>query len=232
MMFAFAGFEAAAVPGGEIRDPQRDLPFALLVGLAVITALYVTIQHVCSTALPDLAHAERPVAQAAAALLGPVGATIVSAGALAVLLGTMLTQLLGTSRLLHAMGESGELPPILSRVDPRFRVPLVAIGVTAAAALGATLGSTFLQAVTITVVTRVVTWGLLCAALPVLRRRPDVAAASFVLPFGDVVAAVACLATVSLLLAATRWELALAAGLGAVGFVLRAVARAMRSTAR
>jgi len=60
LIFAFVGFEVAVVPAGEARDPRRDFPFALLVGLCIVTVVYILVQVVSIGTLPELAQSERP----------------------------------------------------------------------------------------------------------------------------------------------------------------------------
>src|SRR5690606_39475120 len=76
LVFAFTGFETATVPAGEVRDPRRTLPFAILAALAVIVPLYVLVQVVSIGTLPGLAASTRPLADAAAAFAGPLGASV------------------------------------------------------------------------------------------------------------------------------------------------------------
>ncbi|MEQ1572396.1 MAG: amino acid permease, partial [Myxococcota bacterium] len=218
MMFAFAGFEAAAISAAEARDPARDLPFALLGGLLLVAVIYGAVQHVCGSALPDLAAAERPVVQAVEASFGSGAAQAFAMAAAVMLLGSLLSQLLGTSRLVYALAEHGELPRWLARVDPHTRAPTRAIAVTAAAAAAATLASSFLTAVSVTVVTRVATWFVICAALPVLRRAGP---APFALPGGPAIAVASGLATLGLLSASAPREWAIAAVLVAAGLAAR-----------
>src|SRR5580765_7010321 len=72
MLFAYAGFENLGVPAGEYRNPRRDLPMALLLGILAIAALYVLAQLGAMAALPDLSKTQTPIADAAAALIGPI----------------------------------------------------------------------------------------------------------------------------------------------------------------
>ncbi len=221
MLFAFAGFEAAAIPGGEVRDPKRDLPVALGIALAAITAIYVAVQYACIALVPDLATSERPLADLAMAALGPPAGTALAVGAMAMLTGTMLTQLLGTSRLLYAMSANGELPGVLAAIHPTRGTPLAAIAAVGAAGGLATLASTFVGAVAVTVSTRVLTYAVICLAVPVLRRRDSAQPASIRLPFGDAIAGFGFLASAGLLFAASRAELGMTAALGGAGLVIR-----------
>jgi APA family basic amino acid/polyamine antiporter len=225
MMFAFAGFEAAAVPGGEMRDPARDLPRALLLGLLLVTGLYVLVQYAAIVTLPDLASQERPVSAMAARVMGPGAGSLVDAGAMLMLSGTMLTQLLSTSRLLFAFGSDGELPAWLGAVEPRTRTPVRAIVLTGLAAALATLASDFVSALTVTVTTRVLTYAVVALALVALRRRPGVPPAAFLVPMGPAVAVLATVASLGLLWRSSARETVVTLGLACLGLGLHALTR-------
>ena len=194
LVFAFTGFETALIPAGEARDPRRHLPFALLTALAIAMVLYVAIQAVCIGTLPGLASSQRPLADVGDQLLGRPGAAVISLGALVSVLGTMNAIMLGAPRLLFAMAEQGQLPKILSATNSRFHTPHVAIVVSAAGMLAPTLSGTFASSATLSTLIRLTTYAVTCAALPVLRRKSnDARAATFVVPAGDIVSAVALL---------------------------------------
>ena len=196
LVYAFSGFEMAVIPGGESKDPRADLPHALLTAIAVVTVLYVLIQVVAIGTLPDLATSTRPLADAGARFLGRAGGAIISAGAVVSIVGNLNVIMLVGARLPYAMAERGELPRFFTAVHPRFRTPHLALYVTAAVVLVLTLTGTFVYAVTVSVIARLLSYSATCAALPVLRRKPGAPPAAFTAPAG-VAAAIA-----SLLLAA------------------------------
>nr|MBA3694771.1 amino acid permease [Acidobacteriota bacterium] len=78
LIYAYVGFEAAAIPAGETRDPQRSVPFALLTALAIVAVLYILIQIVCIGTLPELADSQRPLADAAGKFMGSFGAAFIT----------------------------------------------------------------------------------------------------------------------------------------------------------
>src|SRR5204863_6310758 len=82
LLYAFTGFEMAVIPAGEIKNPQRDLPRALLIAIAVIASTYILIQVVCVGTLPDLAKSTKPLADAGQRFMGTAGAAIISGGAI------------------------------------------------------------------------------------------------------------------------------------------------------
>src|SRR5262249_8373495 len=153
-------------------------------------------------------NSERPLADAAAAFLGSWGPTLISAGALVSVFGTLNVIMLAGSRLPFAMATNGQLPAVLARVHPRFRTPHVSIVVSALAVLVFALPGTFIYAVKFTVITRVVVFASTCVALPILRWRAKADPSSalddertpFKVPAGPFVAAV-CLALCLWLLA-------------------------------
>lgn len=190
LVFAFAGFEAAAVLAGETRDPQRTLPFALLFALALTTVFYLLIQVVCIGTLPGLATSEKPLADAGARFLGPAGGGLLALGALISAFGTLCGSMLIGSRLLFAMSEQDQIPAVFQRLQPRFRTPHVAILVTAAVGIALSLTGTFTYIVGLNVLTRLATYVLTAGAMIAFRRRPGMPAAMFPAPAGAALAVI------------------------------------------
>ena len=214
LIYAFSGFEAVLVNSGEIHQPQRIIPFALVVALSASVVLFLLIQVVCIGVLPELASSERPVADASYTFLGALGPTMISAGALISIFGTLNVIMLACTRLPFAMAAHGQLPLSLARVHRRFRTPHVSILVSAAAVLLLALPGTFLSALKFTVITRVLVYASTCAALPILRRRARTVAssrsdgkapASFEAPAGILIAIV-CVILCVWLLANSGWR--------------------------
>ena len=209
MSYAFLGIESAMITSGETRNPRRDVPFALAAGLAILALLYLSIQVVCIGTLPDLASSQRPVVDAAERILGPWGGWVINIGALVAMLGTLFAILLTGSRLPFAFAERGQLPPVFEAVHGRFKTPHVAILVTAVCSGLFALYSSFLGALTVSALTRLVGYVTTCAAMLVLRRRRDggEAHAAFRVPGGPLVATLALLTCVWLMLAVSKAEL-------------------------
>ena len=198
-IYAFTGFEVLGVPGGEVRDPARTIPFALLTGLAIVAVVYLGVQTVAVGTLPDLGNSARPLADAAERAFGRGGALVMVLGALVSTLGVAHAILLAAGRMPFAMAERGQLPAGIAAVHPRYRSPYVGILASAAGMLLFTIVTTFASAVTITVGLRVLIYIVTCAALPVLRRRVGHATASFRAPAGPVLAVVCVVICVGLL---------------------------------
>lgn len=220
LVYAFTGFEMATIPAGEVRDPQRNLPRALLIAILVVAVLYIMIQVVCVGTLPGLAQSQKPLADAGSQFLGAAGGAIISAGAVISITGNLNILLLSGSRLPFAMAEQKQLPAFVGRIHKRFFTPWVAIVITAAFMLVLTLKSSFLVAVTISVIARLITYGATCLALPVFRARGTAPAAVFRLPGGTVIAILSLLLIVWLLLHATLTEAKQAAIAAALGLLI------------
>lgn len=199
LIYAFVGFEVAVIPAGEMKDPQKNLPFALFFALGAVTALYILVQIVSIGTLPGLASSERPLADAATSFVGPVGAVLIAAGALLSILGNQNVGLLGGSRILYAMGERGELPQFLTRTSERFKTPHVAILLNAAIILIISTQTSFIGALGIATITRLMIFATTCLSLIVFRKQNDAPPAKFTAPFG-IAAAVLSIALIIWLL--------------------------------
>jgi amino acid transporter len=188
VLYAFTGFEAVTIPAGEIRDPQRTVPFGLFATLAVVASIYISIQAVYSGTATTAEASAAPLADAGRRFLGDAGASLISVGAVVSIVGNLNGKLLAAPRLIFAMAERGQLPRGLGAVHQRLRTPYVAIIVSSALALAFALSSTFIRLVTISVLVNVVTYAVSCASLPVLRRKDGAPPAAFTSPFGPAVA--------------------------------------------
>ena len=220
LIYAFTGFEMAAIPVGEVRDPQKYLPRALIIAIGVVAFLYILIQVVCVGTLPELGQSQKPLADAATRFLGTAGGAIISAGAIISITGNLNILVLSGSRIPFAMAEQRELPSFVGRVHRRFFTPHVSILITAALMLVFTLKSSFVAALTISAIARLVTYGATCVALPLLRRKPQAPSAVFRLHGGTAIAFLSLILIVWLL-ANSTWREALSATVaGAVGLAI------------
>src|SRR5688572_29706198 len=217
LIYAFTGFEMATIPAGEIKNPQRYLPRALMIAITVVAVLYILIQVACVGTLPELAQSQKPLADAGTRFMGTAGGALILAGAVISITGNLNILLLSGSRIPFAIAEQQQLPAFIASIHRRFLTPYVAILITATVMLLLTLKSSFLAALTISAIARLVTYGATCIALPVLRRRSDAPAAAFRLPGGTAIAILSLLLAGWLLTNSTWQEAqtaAIAAGVG------------------
>lgn len=220
LLYAFTGFEMAVIPAGEIRNPQRDLPRALLIAMAVIATTYILIQIVCIGTLPELAKSTKPLADAGQRFMGSAGAAIISAGAIISVAGNLNITVLSASRVPFAIAEQKQLPAMFARVHERFCTPHISIIVTSALMLVLTLNSSFVVALTISTIARLVAYAVTCAALPVLRKRTATRPAHFKLPGGVFIAIATLILAGWLLMNSTLYEAIAATIAAAVGMAI------------
>ncbi len=144
LFFAYTGYARVATLGEEVRDPRRTIPRAIVLTVAIAAALYLAVALVAvgAAGAPALSATSAPLRAAARALGVPGVEGAVAAGAVAAMLGVLLSQLLGLSRMGFAMARRGDLPGWLEPVDERHGVPRRAVlAVGAAAAMVAAVGS-------------------------------------------------------------------------------------------
>jgi len=200
LIYAFVGFEAAVIPAGETKNPEKAMPFALITALIFCAVLFIIIQIVAIGTLPGLADSKTPLADAAAGFLGSFGGAFIAIGALISVLGNLNGGFLAASRLPFAMAEHKELPQVFAKVHERTKTPHIAIIITGAVILVMTIFTTFFSAVTIATITRLLIYATTCLALPVFRQRTDIPKAKFHAPLG-ILAAVLALGLIAWLLA-------------------------------
>jgi APA family basic amino acid/polyamine antiporter len=171
LMFAYGGFETAVIPLAEARDPGRDAPFALLVGLGLVTLLYLAAQLTVLATLSDPDATNRPIAASMRVMLGAGGAAIITIAALISVYGWLATNMLTVPRLSMAMAERGDFPAVLARVHSTFRTPWVSVLVFAGISWLLANQAGLLSNLSLSAVSRLFVYGLVCASLPVFRRR-------------------------------------------------------------
>jgi len=197
LVFGYGGFEGALIVGGESRNPQRDMPFALLNALLLQVFLYTGVVFVVVSTLANAGASERPLADAARNFLGGWGASVFAFGALVSTYGYLSANLLHSTRITFALAVQGDFPPFFARVHSRFRTPHVSILAYALAVFGfAALGDFRWNAI-LSAATRLVVYGAMAVALLVLRKR--VGTAPFSLPYGPLFSAASLLIVLILL---------------------------------
>jgi APA family basic amino acid/polyamine antiporter len=199
LVFAYGGFEAAMMPMGEVKDPHRDAAFGLFAALGICTAIYALIQWNVVGILSDPGRSERPLADVARIVMGQGGAALVAVGALVSVYGNTGANILAIPRMTFAMAERGDFPSWFAAVHPKFRTPYFSIVIFAVLVWMLALFGSFAGNATLSAVARLSYYGLVCAALPVLRKKnPN--AKGFRLPGGTIFAAVGVLLCFGLLI--------------------------------
>jgi amino acid transporter len=223
LVFAYGGFEAALLPLGEARDPRRDAPVALFTALGLCAVIYTLVQLVVLAMLADPSATDRPLAAAAQVFLGPLGAILMAAGALVSVYGYLAGAMVNVPRLIYAMAAEGDLPPGLAAVHPRFRTPHVSVVLFAMTVWAFAAAGGFLSNLSLSAVSRLLTYGMVSVALVVFRKRERIARevepAWFRVPAGTLVAALGLAFSAVLALRMKRLEIVVLMGTMACGLV-------------
>ncbi len=146
ILWAYDGWADLAFVGGEVKDPQRTLPRALIIGTSVVVVLYLGINLVYLYLIPieQMKQAELVAADVASLLIGPAGIVAISAAVAVSTFGTLNGSMMTAPRIFFAMAEDGLFPKAIAKVDERTGAP------TAAIVLAAVLGVIFVLIKTFT----------------------------------------------------------------------------------
>jgi basic amino acid/polyamine antiporter, APA family len=205
ILFAYAGFENTPAPAAEFQNPQRDIPFAMIFQIIVVSAVYALVQVVALGTVPELGSAQTPLADAGRLLMGPAGGLLLTVGAILSVLGTNNNTVLTGPRYMYALAEAGHLPSVFARVHPRFRTPSVAIiaqGILAALLLLTGTGEDLAK---VSSIARIATYAGTAAAVPVLRRKLAASPRAIRLPGGIAIPIAALLVCLAFVLTA-EWK--------------------------
>lgn len=174
-LFAYGGWHMVTYTAGETTMPARSIPFALVVGVTIVTACYVLVNLVYLRLLPldTVRTSSRIAADAADVILGRGGSLLLSVLVLVSTVGSLTGIVLMGPRMYFSMAQDGLAPRALAHVDHRYRTPSVAIGaqwIWASVLAGTGAYRTLFTRV---VYTEWLFFALLAAGLFLLRKRPD-----------------------------------------------------------
>ena len=132
-LWAYDGWNDLNMVAGEVKHPERNIPIALIAGVATVGVLYVLVNAGVQYVLPAsaLAASPRPASDAVALVMGRLGASIVSAGMALSMLVTLNGTIMSGARVPYAVARDGYFFRALAEVHPRFHTPSVAIAVQA-----------------------------------------------------------------------------------------------------
>jgi APA family basic amino acid/polyamine antiporter len=173
-LWAYDGWNDVNMIAGEVRRPEKSLPIALIAGVAIVAALYISVNAAVQYVLaPDaIAVAQRPASDAIAVVLGHMGAAIVSVGMAVSMLVAMNGTIMSGGRMPYAMAKDGYFFSALARVHPRFHTPSVALVLQAILASALLLlGGSFRQFFSLAIFSEWLFYLLTVGALFVLRWR-------------------------------------------------------------
>jgi APA family basic amino acid/polyamine antiporter len=142
VVITYGGWNAAVYCCEEMHEPERNIVRATFGGIVLVTLLYVAVNgalfHVLTRT--QIAASNLPVADAAAAVLGPAGGTVITGLAIFSVVAICNLQIMFVSRIAFAMARNGILPPLLTRVSPSGTPRMALLCTAAVAALLASTG--------------------------------------------------------------------------------------------
>lgn len=226
LFFAYTGYARLATLGEEVREPRKTIPRAIILALVIAAALYAAVAFVAVANLgaTGMAASPSPIEASAKAFNWPQVSGVVALGATTAMLGVLLSQILGISRMIFAMARRGDLPGALAHVHPVHAVPDRGIFLTAAAMLLVILFGTLELIVATAAFTILLYYSI--ANLAAFRMRPEDRLYPRWIP---VLGFISCL-----VLAATLELNVILSGLGllALGFLLRWLFHRLARTAQ
>lgn len=176
VLWAYDGFSDVSFVAGEVRDPQRTLPRAIVGGTVAIVAIYLAANsaYLFITPVSEMAGSPLIAADTVGALFGGLGVAAVSVTVTVSTLGALIGIMLAAPRVFFAMADDGLFFRSIARVHPTFKTPYVAISLAAALGIAFVLTRTFEQLADTFVLSIWPFYGLAIAGLYRLRRtRPD-----------------------------------------------------------
>jgi amino acid transporter len=212
VLWAYDGWEDVTFVGGEVKNPRRNLPWAIVAGTLAVVVIYLLANLAYMAVLPVETIRKSPLVAAAAAehIMGAPGVIFVASTVMLSTFGTLNGSVLTSPRIFFAMADEGLFFKKVASVHPRYQTPYVAIWLAAALGIAFVLVRDFEQLADAFVIAIVPFLALSVASIFVLRRRADYNP-PFRVPLYPVVPALFVIATASLLVNAimdpgTRWS--------------------------
>lgn len=173
VLFAYGGWQTASFVSGEMRNPRRDLPRGLLIGVVGVIVLYLAVTYVCLRTLgvDGLAQTSTPASEVMRRALGERGARLIALGIAVSTVGFLSQSILTAPRVYYAMARDGVFFKAVGTLNPRSRVPVVAIVLQGVWAAIIALTGKYDQILNYVVSIDVLFFGLTGASLLVFRAR-------------------------------------------------------------
>jgi APA family basic amino acid/polyamine antiporter len=217
--WAYDGWNNVGYLAGEVRNPRRIVPIAMVAGIAIVGVLYVLLNLAIHLALsPDeLARSAHPAIDAATRLAGARAGTAILLCILLSTVGCAHGLVMAGARVPYAMARDGVVPPALARLTPHTHVPSAALVLQMAWSIVLVVSGTYDQLFTYVIASAFIFYGMCGIAVIVLRRRSPMAERAFSVPlYPWVPLAYALFCTTFVINACREKPLASLAGLGIV----------------
>ena len=175
VLFAYGGWQTASFVAGEIREPRKNLPRGLIIGVTGVVVLYLAVNFVCLRVLgtSGLAATTTPASDIMRLALGETGARAIAAGIAISTLGFLSQGMLTAPRVYFAMAEDGLFFKAVGRLHPKTRVPIVAIALQGLLAIVIALSGRYEQILNYVVSVDFIFFGLTAICIFVFRRRKE-----------------------------------------------------------
>jgi APA family basic amino acid/polyamine antiporter len=173
ILFSYGGWQQTNYIAEELRDPERNLPRALVAGVVIVVIVYLgaNAAYLRTLGVAGLAASSAPAADTMEAWLGPSGRRLISAGIVASTFGFLALTILASPRVYQAMAADGLFPSAFARLHPRFQTPVLALALQAAWALGLLAWGSYGELLDWVVFADWLTFGTVALSLLVYRRR-------------------------------------------------------------
>jgi APA family basic amino acid/polyamine antiporter len=173
VLFAYGGWQTATFVAGEIREPGKNLPRALVIGVSAVVVLYLAVNFVCVQVLgvSGLANTTTPASDVMRIALGPTGARLIAAGIAISTLGFLSQSMLTAPRVYFAMAEDGLFFGAVAKLSRRSRVPVIAIVMQGILATVISLSGQYEQILNYVVSVDFIFFGLTAMCVFIFRRR-------------------------------------------------------------
>jgi APA family basic amino acid/polyamine antiporter len=175
VLFAYGGWQTSTFVAGEIREPQKNLPRALIIGVTGVVLLYLGVNFVCLRALgvSGLANTNTPASDVMRLALGQTGASVIAAGIAISTLGFLSQGMLTAPRVYFAMAEDGLFFRSVGKLNPKTQVPIVAIVLQGVLAVAIALWGKYEQILNYVVSVDFIFFGATAACIFIFRRRAN-----------------------------------------------------------
>lgn len=203
--FAFTGFEAIGIAAGDMVNPQKNLPKAIVVVMLIVSAVYIAILLICMKVLgPSLAFSKAPVAEAAGVLLGNGGKSFIMTGILVSIIGINMAGSYTSTKSGVALAETGLVPEFFLKTNSKG-VHYNAVLASMTGTIILAMSGSFTVLASIGVIVRFIQYIPTCAAVLIFRKRDKAKGIKhdgFTIPFGPIIPSIALVISVLLLIKA------------------------------
>jgi amino acid transporter len=210
LFFAFAGFETALGASGEIKNPQRTIPWGILIGGGSVIIIYLLLQIVTQGVLGPrmLSVKDAPLAAVAQSIVGIVGSTILLVAAAISSFGTVSTDVLNTPRVLYAGANDGLFPKFLGEIHSKYATPYLSIICFAGLIFIFSISGGFRQlAILASAAILLIYLLVIIATIKMRSKKQEATEKTFKVPGGLIIPSIGIVSILWLLTSLSKWEI-------------------------